>query len=52
MWLDVVFSVVWRDECEGGFVCGDLESVFSESFFQLVYILLEVCGGGLVFGVL
>ena len=50
--LGVIFSIVWCDECEGGFGCGYCKSIVGEPVFQLLNVLLKVCGCGLVFWVL
>ena len=51
-WLCVVFVCPRCNECDGGFVCGDLESVVGKPLFQGVHVLLKVCGSSLGFRVL
>ena len=51
-WLGGVFLVPGCEKGESGLGRGDLESIGFEPLFESVYVLLKVCGGGLVFGVL
>ena len=51
VWVYIVFSVEGGDECGGGFGWGDLESISLEPRFKSVYVTLDLCGSGLVFGV-
>ena len=50
--LEGVFAVPGCDECEDGLGGGALESICVEPLFEGVDVLLELCGGGLGFGVL
>ena len=40
--LSCIFVVLWSEECECGFCCGDLYSVCLEPRFQCVCFLVDV----------